>query len=165
MKLDSLEKLYVHELKDLWSANKQVMDVLPQLNNAVADSDLDNRLNGLREQTRSQIERIETVFEGLEYGPQGHKCKGMEGLVTEAKDILNDCDDPDVCNAAVVSAVQRILHYFMAGYGVTRALAEKMGRYDDADMMQESLSMVSSEDTMLSRLAERKLNFRALVAN
>lgn len=164
MKLDTLEKLYVHELKDLWSANKQVLDLLPSLNNAVTDTDLDNRLNGLRVQTQTRVERIESIFEGLDFGPQGHKCEGMEGLVKETRGLVQDCEDKKVCAAGVIASVQRILHYFMAGYGTSRALAEKMSRYDDADVLQEDLSRIGAEDTALNRLAERKINFEALVS-
>lgn len=164
MKLDTLEKLYVHELKDLWSANKQVLALLPSLNGAVSDVDLDNRLNGLREQTEARVANIEKIFDGLDFGPQGHKCEGMEGLVKEARGLIGDCDDKKVCAAGVIASVQRMLHYFMAGYGTSRALAEKLGRYPDADVLQDDVSKIGAEDTALSRLADRKINFEALVA-
>lgn len=164
MNLDSIEKLYVHELKDLWSAEHQFQNLSSQLNNNAADGDLDNAINGLREQSRSQLERIERIFDDLEYGPKGHKCKGMEGLVTEAKEVMGEADDPDVRDAAIASQLNRILHYEMAGYGVARALAEKMGRYADADVLDEVLGEKGTADRKVTRLAHRKLNFEALTS-
>lgn len=164
MKIDSMEKLIAHEMKDLWSASKQVLDLTSTLNKAASDTDLDNAINGIREQITEQVSRIETLFEDLEFGPQGHKCKGMEGLVNEAREFISDTENPDVRDAGVISQVQRILHYFIAGYGTTATLTEKAGRRKHTEVLQKSLDEIGDADKKLSRLAERKINFEALVA-
>lgn len=164
MKLDSLEKLYIHELKDLYSAGNQVLDAMPGLIDAASDEDLADLLENHRSETQQQIERLEAIFDGLAFRPGGHHCKGMEGLVKEARDLVGDIDEPDVRDAALISAVQRMEHYEIAGYGTARAFAEKLGNYDAADSLQKSLDEQGAFDQAMLRLAQRRLNFQAAVA-
>ncbi|MEZ4416672.1 MAG: ferritin-like domain-containing protein [Gemmatimonadota bacterium] len=162
MNLTSLRKLYIHELKDLYSAEHQILDHLPQMVAAAQDKGLRQALEAHHKQTERQVARLEKIFSGLDAKPGGQKCKGMEGLLKEAKDAVTERASDDVRDAAIVAAAQRIEHYEMAGYGVARAFAEKLGDYRAADLLQETLNEEALADQKLTRLAERRLNFEAL---
>ena len=162
LKLDSLKKLYIHELKDLHSAESQILDSMPRMIEAVSDKGLKKALQTHQKQTERQVKRLEKIFGSLDARPGGHKCRGMEGLLKEAKDLLEADSEPEVLDAAIVAATQRVEHYEMAGYGVARTYAEKLGDYKAADLLQETLNEEANADQTLSRLAERHLNFQAM---
>lgn len=162
MKLESLRKLYIHELKDLYSAENQILESLPKMIDAAGDKDLKAALAKHGKQTERQVKRLEKIFKGLDAKPGGHKCRGMEGLIKEAKSMMTADADDEVRDAGIVATAQRIEHYEMAGYGVARTFAEKLGDYKAADLLQETLNEEAIADQTLSRLAERKLNFEAM---
>lgn len=164
MNLDSLKKLYVHELKDLYSAEKQLLEAIPKMVEAAGDKQLKSAFQQHLKETKTQMTRLEQIFERMDFQPGGHKCKAMEGLVKEAEGLLKEDITPDVLDAALVAAAQRIEHYEMAGYGTARAYAEKLGEYRAADLLQETLSEEAATDQKLSRLAERSINFEAMTA-
>lgn len=164
MKLDSLKKLYVHELKDLYSAENQILDALPKMRDAAKDEELKKAFADHLEETRTHIQRLETIFEGLDYGPHGERCEGAAGLIKEAEGLLKADIEPAVLDAGIIGAAQRIEHYEMAGYGCARAYAEKLGEHDAADLLTKTLDEEASADEHLTRLAERSLNFEAMVA-
>lgn len=163
MKLESLEKLYVHELKDLYSAETQVLEALPRLIEAATDEGLQKALRGHLEETRKQVSRLEQIFEGRDFSPRGQRCKGMEGLLEEGRDLISSDIDQDVRDAAIIAACQRVEHYEMAGYGTARAYAEKLGEYDAAELLTQSLEEEGAADRKLTELAERRINFEAAV--
>ncbi len=163
MKLESLEKLYVHELKDLYSAETQVLEALPRLIEAATDEGLRQALRGHLEETRKQVSRLEQIFEGRDFSPRGQRCKGMEGLLEEGRDLISSDIDQDVRDAAIIAACQRVEHYEMAGYGTARAYAEKLGEYDAAELLTQSLEEEGAADRKLTELAERRINFEAAV--
>ncbi len=162
MKLESLKKLYVHELKDLHSAERQLADAIPMLVDAANDSELKKALTHHLKETKDQIARLETIFSDLDFSPTGHKCKGMEGLIEETKDILKSDIDPDVTDAAIIACCQRCEHYEMSAYGTARAFAEKLGEYKAADLLQKTLDEEGKADRTLTTLAERSINFEAM---
>ncbi|QDV23002.1 YciE/YciF ferroxidase family protein [Aureliella helgolandensis] len=162
MKFDSLEKLYVHELKDLFSAEHQFLAALPELKARATDEDLSKVLMGQMQETRVRIGRIESVFSSLDFEPGGHRCTAMEGLIEEGGQLLSSDIEPRVMDAALVASLQRIEHYGMAGYGTARSFAEKLGRKKDADVLQVALNELGESNRHLTTLAERKLNFLAL---
>ncbi len=163
MNLDSLTKLYVHELKDLYSAEKQLIEALPKMIAAAGNKDLKKALKDHLAATRRQVQRLDKVFTRTDFSPRGHKCAGMEGLIKEGASLLKEDSEPDVLDAAIIAAAQRVEHYEMAGYGVARTYAEKLGDYKAADLLQESLEEEAQADRLLSRLAERTINFEAMV--
>lgn len=163
MKLDSLEKLYAHELKDLWSASKQAQQALPSMIEAADDQELKQTLTAYSKAYDDRIERLETIFDGMDFEPRGHRCKGMSGLVDEAKDLLQAEATPEVRDAGIIASTQRIHHYEMAGYGVARTYAEKLGEQAAADLLQKTLDEAGDANRALTRLAERRINFEALV--
>ena len=164
MKLDSLMKLYVHELKDLHSAESQIIDELPKMIDKVNDDGLRDALTEHLDETRTHIQRIERIFEGLDFEPHGHKCKGVAGLIVEGREIISDVAEPDVMDAAIISACQRVEHYEMAAYGVARAFARKLGRSQDAEVLTTTIEEEGAADRRLSHLAEHHINFVATVA-
>lgn len=164
MKLDSLQKLYVHELKDLHSAENQILDAMPGMIKAVSDDELRDALEAHRKESEKQVQRLEKIFEDLAFRPGGHRCKGMEGLIQEATELIGEIDEPEVRDAALISAAQRIEHYEIAGYGTARAFAEKLGDYKAADQLQKSLDEEGAADQLMQRLALRRVNFKAAVA-
>lgn len=163
MNLDSLTKLYVHELKDLYSAEKQLIEALPKLVAAASNKDLKKALKDHLAVTRRQVQRLDKVFARTDFSPRGHKCEGMAGLIKEGGSLLKEDSEPDVLDAAIIGAAQRVEHYEMAGYGVARTYAEKLGDYKAADLLQESLEEEAQADRQLSRIAERTINFQAMV--
>lgn len=164
MKTDSLKKLLVHELKDLYSAETQLIEALPVLANKATDEGLKSAFRSHLDETKRQRSRIEKIFKKLDFSPRGHRCKGMEGLIKETNDVVQDVDDPDVLDAALIACAQRVEHYEMATYGSARAYAEKLGDYDTADLLQQSLDEEGAADRKLTTLAKRRINFEAAVS-
>jgi ferritin-like metal-binding protein YciE len=162
MNLDNLRKLYVHELKDLYSAEKQLLEALPKMERAASDEGLKKAFADHLEETKRHVRRLEKIFEGLEFEPGGQKCAGMEGLIEEGSDMIEEDAPEDVKDAGLIAAAQRVEHYEMAGYGVARTYAEKLGDYDAADLLQETLNEEGAADRKLSTLATRRINFEAM---
>lgn len=161
MKIDSLHKLYVHELKDLYSAENQILDALDDMIKAASDTELKTALQGHRKETEQHVGRITKLFESLDFEPGGHKCKGIEGLLTEATDSLKETEGDPVRNAAIIASCQRVEHYEMAAYGVARAFASKLGRHDDVKVLTQTLEEEGAADRTLTRIAEHHINFSA----
>jgi ferritin-like metal-binding protein YciE len=162
MNLDNLRKLYVHELKDLYSAENQLLEALPKMERAASDEGLKKAFADHLEETKRHVRRLEKIFEGLEFEPGGQKCAGMEGLIAEGSDMIEEDAPGDVKDAGLIAAAQRVEHYEMAGYGVARTYAEKLGDYDAADLLQETLNEEGAADRKLSTLATRRINFEAM---
>jgi ferritin-like metal-binding protein YciE len=164
MKIDSLEKLYVHELKDLYSAENQILDALDDLIKAASDRDLRTALTSHRKETEQHVSRITRLFENLDFEPGGHKCKGIEGLLNEASDALKETEGDAVRNAAIIAGCQRVEHYEMAAYGVARAFAAKLGRHDDVKVLTQTMEEEGAADRTLTQIAEHHINFEARTA-
>ncbi|QDU91740.1 hypothetical protein Pla175_51710 [Pirellulimonas nuda] len=164
MKLDSLEKLYVHELKDLYSAETQLLEALPKMEAAATDKGLKQAFSDHLKETRGHVARLESLFKKLDFAPGGHRCAGMEGLIKEGAELLKADAPAKVLDAALISAAQRVEHYEMAGYGAARAYADKLGHHDAADELQKTLDEEGHADRALSRLAERSINALAMLA-
>lgn len=164
MNLDSFEKLYVHELKDLYSAETQLLEALPKMADAAHDAKLKEAFETHQRETEEHRSRLEQIFETLDYEPGGHKCEAMAGLIEEGAEVLKEDAAPEVRDAALIAAAQRVEHYEMAGYGTACAYAEKLGKYDHADLLQATLDEEGSADRKLSTIARRGVNFKALTA-
>lgn len=162
MALKTLHDLYVHELKDLYNAEHQILKALPKMAKAASSSDLAQAFTDHLEETKVQIERLETIFTELEVSPKGMKCKAMEGLLEEGKDIMAEDADPSVMDAALICAAQRVEHYEMAGYGCVRTFARLLGFDNAADLLQETLDEEGTADKKLTDLAESVINVEAV---
>jgi ferritin-like metal-binding protein YciE len=163
MEIDSLQKLYVDELKDLYSAEKQILQALPRMAKKVQNPQLRQAFEEHVEVTRGQVERLDRIFERLERSPRGKKCKGMEGLLEEGKEMMQEDMDPEVLDAALLSAAQKVEHYEIAGYGTVRAYAQLLGQDEDARLLQQTLDEEGQTDKKLTQLAESSINVEAVV--
>jgi ferritin-like metal-binding protein YciE len=154
MSLDSLHGLYVGELKDLYSAEKQILQALPRMAKKAANPLLRQTFEEHLEVTRKQVERLDEIFERLERSPRGKKCKGMEGLIEESKEIMQEDLEPEVMDAVLISAAHKIEHYEIAGYGTVCTYARLLGEEEDARLIQQTLDEEGQADEKLTRLAE-----------
>ena len=162
MNLDSLQKLYVQELKDLYSAETQLVEAIPKMEAAASHASLKEAFASHLKETKNQVSRLESIFKKLDFEPGGHKCVAMEGLIKEGEELMKSGAPPHVLDAALVAAAQRVEHYEIAGYGTARAYAEKLGEYEAADLLQQTLNEEGHANQALTRLAERNLNFLAM---
>jgi ferritin-like metal-binding protein YciE len=161
MEIDSLQKLYVEELKDLYSAEKQLVQALPRMAKKASNPQLRAAFEEHLEVTKKQVERLDRIFERLERSPRGKKCKGMEGLIEEGKEMMQEDMDPEVLDAALISAAQKVEHYEIAGYGTVRTYARILGEDGDARLLQQSLDEEGETDKKLTQLAESSVNIEA----
>jgi len=162
MKLGTLHELFVNELKDLYSAENQILNALPKMAKAATNEDLKAGFLEHLEQTQRQVERLEQIFESLGVSPKGKKCHAMEGLLEEGKEVIEADGEDDVRDAALIAAAQRVEHYEIAGYGCVRTYARLLGLDEAADLLQETLQEESDTDEKLTELAESVVNVEAL---
>ncbi|MGI9037783.1 MAG: ferritin-like domain-containing protein [Gemmatimonadota bacterium] len=163
MNIENLRDLLHHEMKDLWSAENQIIDALPAMVKAASDQGLRRALEDHLKVTKKQQSRVEKICDELDWGPRGHKCAGMEGLIKEGKDLLKEDLPEDVLDAAIIGAAQRVEHYEMAAYGTARNHAREIGLDDVADRLQEILDEEGEADKLLTELANKRINREARV--
>src|SRR5207237_9972105 len=138
-KLNTLEDLLHHELKDLYSAENQLLKALPKMAKAASHEELVTAFETHLEETKGQVERLDKIAEQLGKKLTGHKCKAMEGLIEEGADLIDEDAEDSVRDAGLIGAAQRVEHYEIAGYGTARALATRLGHEDIADLLGETL--------------------------
>lgn len=160
MRKDSLRQLYVDELKDLYSAETQMVKALPKLAKASSSAELRRAFEEHLRQTSDQVSRLEQIFQMLEEKPTGKKCLGMEGLVKEGAETMQEKYGDAVMDAALIGAAQRVEHYEIAGYGTVRAFANLLGENDHVSLIEQTLAEEKQADETLTRLAEQ-INSRA----
>src|ERR1700733_7307214 len=161
MKMDTLQARYVDELKDLYSAENQILKALPKMIRAAGHPELKEAFTDHMKQTENQVKRLEQIFEGLEESPKGKKCHGMEGVLEEGAELIKEKPEPQVLDAGLISAAQHVEHYEMAGYGAVRTWAEKLGRDEDARLLQETLDEEHEANELLTTLAVQSINIDA----
>lgn len=165
MNLSSFEKLYIHELKDLYSAERQLLNALPKVIKKVKDETLRAAIEEHLEETKRQKERLEKIFENLDAKPTGVKCEAMAGLIEETQGILKEKEANDsVRDAAIIAGAQRIEHYEISGYGTARRFAKTLGREDDVKLLNETLDEESGCDEKLNKIAINIVNKKAAAA-
>lgn len=160
MKMESLQELFISELKDLYSAEKQLLKALPRMAKACDSDELRQGFEDHLAETEGQVERLEQIFEELGVSPRGKKCVGMEGLIEEGKELMEEDAEPEVLDAGLIAAAQRVEHYEIAGYGTARTYAELLGYDKAAKLLQETLDEEGATDKKLSAMAE-KINVEA----
>jgi ferritin-like metal-binding protein YciE len=164
MKLESLEDLFVDELKDLYSAENQLIKALPKMAKAASSDELRSAFQEHLEQTKEHVNRLEKVFKELNCSPKGKKCRAMEGLIEEGSERLDGDSDGAVKDAALIAAAQRVEHYEIAGYGCVRTYAEQLGHTEAASLLQQTLEEEGAADKKLTHLAEGIINQQAASA-
>jgi ferritin-like metal-binding protein YciE len=161
MELQTLRDLFIHELKDLYSAEKQLVKALPKVAKAATNPDLKAGIEAHLEQTVEHVNRLESILGGLGESTRGPKCKGMEGLLEEASHFLEEEADPEVVDAGIIAGAQKVEHYEMAGYGCVRTYAELLGEEEAAAVLQSTLDEERATDEKLTELAMSSINLGA----
>src|SRR5690606_27388085 len=148
-KIENLRELLVHELKDLYSAETQLVKALPKMAKAATDEDLAQAFEQHLEQTKVHVERLERVFDTLDEKPRGKTCEAMKGLITEGNEAISEDATDEVKDAALIVAAQKVEHYEIAGYGSVRTFANLLGEREIADILQETLDEEGETDKKL----------------
>jgi ferritin-like metal-binding protein YciE len=161
MPLDSLNDLYVEELKDLYSAENQILKALPKMIKAATHPELKQAFTDHLEQTKGHVARIVQICAELGASPKGKKCSGMEGIIEEGADLISKDPENDVLDAGLASAAQHVEHYEMAGYGSVRTWAEQLGYNQHVMLLQQTLDEEKEADKLLTLIAESALNIDA----
>ncbi len=159
--LNSLEDLLVMELGDLYDAEKRIADALPKMADAATSVQLKEAFHDHWQQTKRQISRLEQCFVQLGRSVNRETCDAMKGLITEGDEIVGATGDPNVKDAALIGAAQRVEHYEIAGYGTARTFAEHLGHSDVARLLQMTLDEEAETDQKLTQLAEQSINLKA----
>ncbi len=159
-KTETLDGLYTDLLKDLYSAEKQLVKALPKMAKAAQSSDLQKAFNEHLNQTERQVERIERIFSEMDGSPRGKKCVGMEGLVKEGDEIIKETEK-DAMDAGLIAAAQKVEHYEIASYGTARSWAQRLGHDKAARILQETLDEESRANEKLTKIAESHANMEA----
>jgi ferritin-like metal-binding protein YciE len=159
--LDNLGNLLELQLRDLYSAEEQLIDALPKMAEAASSTELKTAFNSHLGETRRQKDRLERCFKLLGKEVQSESCDAMEGLISEGEEIINMDGDPDVKDAALIAAAQRVEHYEIAGYGCARTFARRLGKQQVAELLQETLDEEGNADKMLTDIAESFVNIEA----
>jgi ferritin-like metal-binding protein YciE len=161
MELETLKDLYIHELKDLYSAEKQITKALPKMAKAASNKKLAAGFEEHLEQTKEHVARLENILTSHDESTRGPKCKGMGGLIKEGDEVIEDGAGDEVRDAGLIAAAQRVEHYEIAGYGCARTYAELLGDPDGAELLQTTLTEEADTDKKLTNLAQSVINIRA----
>ncbi len=164
MKLESLHELFIEELQDLYSAENQIIEALPDMIEEASSPQLKNALQQHLEETRGQVRRLDQIFDQLPKVDRKDKtCKGMKGIIKDGQDLLDTDAEPEVLDAGMIAGAQRVEHYEIAGYGTVRTYAELLGRKDWAQLLEQTLQEEKNADQKLNQLAGR-INIEAKAA-
>jgi ferritin-like metal-binding protein YciE len=162
MELETLKDLYIHELKDLYSAENQIIKALPKMAKAATNEELIAGFEEHLEQTEKHAERLDQILESHGETTRGPKCKGMEGVISEGDEMIKEDAEDDVKDAGLIAAAQRVEHYEMAGYGCARTYAELLGDTKGAKLLQQTLEEEKATDEKLTELAKSTINVEAM---
>lgn len=155
---DSMDELFLHQLKDLYDAELRLTDAIPKLAEKAKSSQLKAAFEDHLRETEKHVERLETIFEQLGQEAEREKCHAIVGLIAEGDDVLNAEGDADVLDAALIAAAQRVEHYEISGYGTARAFAQRLGNAYAAELLQETLDEEAAADEKLTAIAEGSVN-------
>lgn len=158
---ETLHDLYLNELRDLYSAETQLLEALPKMADAATSSQLRAAFTAHLEETEGHVSRLEEIFDALGEETGGETCKAMEGLIREGEDYVKAGGDKDVRDAGLIGAAQRVEHYEIAGYGTARTLAARLGESEAADKLQATLDEEGEADHKLTEIAESEVNAEA----
>jgi ferritin-like metal-binding protein YciE len=165
MKLDTLEKLYVDELRDIYNAENQLLKALPKMAKESSSPDLKSGFEKHLRQTETHVQRLEQIFAELDESPKGKTCHAMKGLIEEGSEILKEDGEESVLDAGIIVAAQKVEHYEMAAYGSARTFARLLGQDKAAELLQSTLDEESETNESLNQLAENIVNPEALIGS
>ncbi len=165
MSLATMNDLLVTGLRDIYSAEQQLLKALPKMASSASSASLAEALSSHIAQTEEHVTRLEGIFEDLGGNPRGKRCAGMRGLIAESEEVIGENGDPSVIDAALIAAAQRVEHYGIAAYGSARTFAALLGRTDIAAVLRQSLLEEEAADVRLTQIALREVNDRARAAS
>ncbi len=160
--MKTLEDLFEHQLKDLYSAESQLIEALPKMAKNATDKKLKKAFENHLEETKEQKSRLENICRTLNITPSGETCKAMKGLITEAESFIDEAEDDEIMDAGLIAEAQRVEHYEISGYGTAVRYAKELGHRDVAKTLQETLDEEYDADNALDELAEGRLNRKAI---
>lgn len=160
--MKNLQELFEHQLKDLYSAEEQLIDALPKMLENANDKSLKDIFQNHLEETRTHKSRIETICKEFNISPKGEYCKAMEGLIKEARNFIDDAQAEHIMDAGLIAEAQRVEHYEISGYGTAVRYAKELGLEDVAQKLQATLDEEYNADNKLGKLAESRLNKEAI---
>lgn len=155
MRENGLRELYLDELRDLYSAENQLVKALPKMAKASESEELRDGFEQHLEQTKGHVQRLEQIFEALDESPKGKKCAGMEGLIKEGSEVIEEDFEGALMDAALIGAAQRVEHYEIAAYGTVVAFAEQLGESEHASLLKQTLDEEKETDEKLTSLSEQ----------
>jgi ferritin-like metal-binding protein YciE len=161
MKLDTLRDLLVEHIQDLHSAETQIVKALPKLEKAATAPALKQAFHKHLTQTEEHVRRLETIAKQLNVKAEGKKCKGMEGLLSEGAELIKEDIEPEVLDAGLIAAAQKVEHYEISGYGTARTYAKLLGESQSVQLLQKTLDEEAQTDEALTTLAEKSINAQA----
>jgi ferritin-like metal-binding protein YciE len=162
MKLETLNDLFIDELRDLYDAEKRLVRALPKMAKACHSTQLRQGFEEHLEQTKDHVQRLEQIFEKLGTRSSGKKCYGMRGLIDEGEEMIGERAEPGVMDAGIIGAAQKVEHYEIAGYGTVCTWAQQLGQHDALRLLKQTLQEEKTTDEKLTRLAEAGINQGAL---
>ncbi len=162
MPVSTADEFFLQELRDVYSAEKQLVPALTAMAKATSSELLSSAFKTHLQETKGQIERLDRIFDMLKEKPGGETCEAMAGLVSEAEEMMKEIETPEVRDAALIAAAQKVEHYEIASYGTLRALAENMGLDQAAALLGEILQEEIGTDAKLTEIAENEVNLRML---
>ena len=159
--IKTLDDLFVHTLQDIYYAEQQIVKNLPTMVEKASSPALKSAFQKHLAETQNHVRRLEQVFQTLGQSAKGVDCQAMDGILAEAKEIISDCGDADVCDAAMLSAAQAVEHYEMTRYGSILAYAKQLGKQDAVQPLQQTLAEEKATDQALTQIAESRVNQKA----
>lgn len=165
MKLDTLQKLFISELRDIYHAEGQLLKALPKMAEGASSEELKKAFETHLKETEEQVERLEEVFQILGETPKGKVCHGMKGLIEEGSEILEEDGEALVLDAGIIVAAQKVEHYEIAAYGSVRTFAELLGHDEVAELLEATLEEESAANELLNKLAHELVNPQALTGS
>ncbi|MGB8478152.1 MAG: ferritin-like domain-containing protein [Acidobacteriaceae bacterium] len=154
MKVESIEDLFLDELKDLYSAEKQITKALPKLVKAASTQELSAAFGSHLQETRGHVERLEEIFQKLGKRGAGKTCEGMKGVLEEGSEVIQEIEKGPIRDAGLIAAAQRVEHYEIAGYGSVRSFAQLLGKADIVELLEETLEEEKAADQKLTKISE-----------
>jgi len=161
MEIESLKELLVEELKDIYSAENQLLKAMPRMAKKVSNEELRAAFEQHQQETEGQVQRLEQIFEQLGEKPGGKTCKAMKGLIEEAKEMMGEDMDEEAMDAAMIAAAQKVEHYEIASYGTVRSWAKLLKEQEIVQLLQQTLDEEGATDKKLSKLAVSSVNLQA----
>jgi len=157
----SLKDLFITELRDIYHGEGQLVKALPKMAKTVSNPDLKAAIEHHLEETKGQVERLERVFSAIGEKARGKKCVGIEGIIDEGKDWMDEDAEPDVLDAGIIAAAQKVEHYEIATYGCLCTWAKQLDLFDAADLLGQNLDQEKAADSKLTEIAESHVNAQA----